>query len=125
MKGIKIALNPVGAGLKRPPEQSADRKDFTVLIKIAILFFAATDYKIQLPYGRARRPAPTTTDFIFSTQPRLRGKPPIPSLTSNLCILNSVPPAPTTTNFVFPAQPREIMEPVCTASNLYRLISTI
>ena len=81
-KSIKSLLKLVGAGLKRPPEQSTRIKQLASVMKAVILIFYVTDYKIQLPYGRAQRPAPTTTDFIFSAQPRLCEKLPRP--TSNI-----------------------------------------
>ena len=58
-----------------PPEQSAERKDFMSVMKPELLSFAVTNYKIKLSCGRAQRPAPTTTDFIFSEQPQLCMKP--------------------------------------------------
>ena len=58
-KSIKSLLKLVGAGLKRPPEQSAERKQLVSVMKVAILIFAVTDSKIRLSCGRAQRPAPT------------------------------------------------------------------
>ena len=81
-KSIKSLLKLVGAGLKRPPEQSTRIKQLASVMKAVILIFYVTDYKIQLPYGRAQRPAPTTTEFIFPAQPRLRANFPIPHLIS-------------------------------------------
>ena len=83
-KTIKILLNPVGAGLKCPPEQSTVIKQLVSVRKTIILFYAVTNYKIRLSCGRAQRPAPTTTEFIFPAQPRLRANFPIPHLISNV-----------------------------------------
>ena len=58
-KSIKSLLKLVGAGLKRPPEQSAERKQLVSVMKTVILLVAETECKIQLSYGRAQRPAPT------------------------------------------------------------------
>ena len=44
-KSIKSLLKLVGAGLKRPPEQSAKRKQLMSVMKVVILIFAVTDYK--------------------------------------------------------------------------------
>ena len=56
----KIKSVVVGAGLKCPPEQSAERKDFMSVMKPELLSFAVTNYKIQLSCGRAWKPAPTS-----------------------------------------------------------------
>ena len=81
---IKILLNPVGAGLKCPP---AGKSDFVICYGVKQNY--SFSYRHKLFYyrtllGRAQRPAPTTTEFIFPAQPRLRANFPIPHLTSNV-----------------------------------------
>ena len=83
-KTIKILLNPVGAGLKCPP---AGKSDFVICYGVKQNY--GFSYRHKLFYyrtllGRAQRPAPTTTEFIFPAQPRLRANFPIPHLISNV-----------------------------------------
>ena len=70
-KSNEKSVQSCRGGAPCPPEQSTRIKQLASVMKAVILIFYVTDYKIQLPYGRAQRPAPTTTDFIFSAQPRL------------------------------------------------------
>ena len=64
-------LSVVGAGLKCPPEQSAERKQLVSVMKTVILLVAETECKIQLSYGRAQRPAPTGLyGFFFAFRSR-------------------------------------------------------
>ena len=56
MKGIKIALNPVWAGLKRPPEQSAEKRNLRLVTKTEILLFAAIKIKTNFLAGGHRDP---------------------------------------------------------------------
>ena len=81
-KSNEKSVQSCRGGSPCPPEQSTRIKQLASVMKAVILIFYVTDYKIQLPYGRAQRPAPTTTDFIFSAQPRLCEKLPRP--TSNI-----------------------------------------
>ena len=53
-------------------------------MKAVILIFYVTDYKIQLPYGRAQRPAPTTENIKFSHNRGCAKNFPAPHLISNI-----------------------------------------
>ena len=50
---------PESGGFPRLPEQSTERKQLVSVMKVVILIFAVTDYRIPLSCGRAQRPAPT------------------------------------------------------------------
>ena len=80
----KIKSVVVGAGLKCPPEQSAERKDFMSVMKPELLSFAVTNYKIQLSCGRAQRPAPTAANKLFLRSRNFAETLSIPHLSSNL-----------------------------------------
>ncbi len=84
VKSIKNLLKLVGAGLKCPPEQSTRIKQLASVMKAVILIFYVTDYKIQLPYGRAQRPAPTTENIKFSHNRGCAKNFPAPHLISNI-----------------------------------------
>ena len=72
-KSIKSLLKLVGAGLKRPPEQSTRIKQLASVMKAVILIFYVTDYKIQLPCGRALKPRPYNRKHqVFSIAAAMR-----------------------------------------------------
>ena len=48
-----------------PPEQSMERKQLVSVMKVVILIFAMTDYKVQISCGRAWKPAPTDFSKII------------------------------------------------------------
>ena len=48
-----------------PPEQSMERKQLVSVMKVVILIFAMTDYKIQFSCGRAWKSAPTDFSKIL------------------------------------------------------------
>ena len=52
-------------------------------MKAVILIFYVIDYKIQLPYGRAQRPAPTVVNFYFLRSRSFAENPPVPHLISD------------------------------------------
>ena|GEM_PF-5129992 len=54
----KNSLCSCRGGSLRPPEQGAERKLLSSVIKTVILFFAATECKTRLPCGRALKPRP-------------------------------------------------------------------
>ena len=54
----KNSLCSCRGGSLRPPEQGAERKLLSSVIKTVILFFAATECKTRLPCRRALKPRP-------------------------------------------------------------------
>ena len=54
----------VGAGLKCPPEQRRERKELLSVMK-SKFYFRRNKLQYFTFCGRAQRPAPTTTGFIF------------------------------------------------------------
>ena len=65
VKSNEKSVQSCRGGFPCPPEQSTRIKQLASVMKAVILIFYVTDYKIQLPYGRALKPRPYNYGFYF------------------------------------------------------------
>ena len=73
VKSNEKSVQSCRGGSLRPPEQSTRIKQLASVMKAVILIFYVTDYKIQLPCGRALKPRPYNRKHqVFSIAAAMR-----------------------------------------------------